>query len=58
MDNKFMQFDYDMRNKFKHANIKKFFINIQDEFQDQLEKLRSIIKCYINVNKVCKKDCA
>ena len=39
-------------------NIKKFFINIQDEFQDQLEKLRSIIKCYIIVNKVCKKDCA
>ena len=39
-------------------NIKKFFINIQDEFQDQLEKLRSKIKCYINVNKVCKKDCA
>ena len=39
-------------------NIKKFFMNIQDEFQDQLEKLRSIIKCYINVNKVCKKDCA
>ena len=24
-------------------NIKKFFINIQDEFQEQLEKLRSII---------------
>ena len=26
MDNKFMQFDYDMRNKFKHADVNKFFI--------------------------------
>ena len=33
-------------------------MNIQDEFQEQLEELRSIIKCYKNVNKVCKKDCA
>ena len=26
MDNKFMQVEYDMRNKFKHADVKKFFI--------------------------------
>lgn len=36
-------------------NIKKFFISIQDEFQEQLEKLRNIIKCYKNVNKKEKK---
>ena len=33
MDNKFMQFDYDMRNKFKHANIKKFFITKENKIK-------------------------
>ena len=34
------------------------FIDIQDDFQNELEKFRCIIKCYKNVNKVSKKDCA
>lgn len=31
MDNKFMKFDYDMRNKFKHADVKKFVITKENK---------------------------
>lgn len=37
--------------EYNWENIKKFFIDFQDKFQNELEQLRDIIKCYKNVNK-------
>ena len=50
MDNKFMQFDYDMRNKFKHADVKKFFITKENKIN--VNNLRSKYKKHVQLDVV------
>ncbi len=48
MDNRFVQLsDYDMRNKFKHANIKKFFISKENKLK--ITSLRPKYKKHIQL---------
>lgn len=47
MDNKFMRFDYDMRNKFKHADVKKFVITKENKIK--VNNLRPKYKKHIQL---------
>lgn len=50
MDNKFTNFDYDMRNKFKHANIKKFVITKENKIK--VNNLRSKYKKHVQLDAI------
>ena len=48
MDNKFMQVEYDMRNKFKQKEVKKFFITKENKIK--VNNLRPKYKKHVQLD--------